>query len=763
MMLRPLVAGSLLLVVTRCAFADYEYRYIEGEAFNRGDAQGVREEGFTSWMAHPSGGKVAVFGKPAGGFLEYDIEGLQDGDYTIRIRCLALPTTKTRVLWDGKDLGFITHEQAGTSLRWSKPIGPVQGAGKHVLRLQGSDDTTQPPYVDVILLTNVNQYAPPARDQNFVRYRTAWPPLELKLAGGPQLVAPLPPLATPQGSVSTPAALSGIRVLTLGMAPPVLGQNQVQLTLSSAKAASISMVSATRAIGSQTTSGQPVEVPVRLAVGTPQTVTLPVVASSTGPDTVVIRVGAGNERVEGQYALDIPRIAAVALDEYAYPSTQGKGHWSAALTAAPGTLPSLTVDFVIQQLPAGETLLHETLPAHAQVDVPIDLSKLPVGRFRADANFQIGGQRVQGDSLEFIKFAMVSPPPPEPIRQSKAEGDRITVNGRPFQARLLYHAAPEASVVDHGFNAVQCAGFDPDPLPGIQDHLDACQKVGLYGCVALFNNQYFNKGKQFDLARLQEAVLRFKDHPALLCWDLFDEPDCAGMPPVAVQGAADLIRRFDPNHFVWVNLCHNTGVTDYLASQDLWSYDYYPFPQGTPFEYKARWLDRTDTLLAGRKPLGVCLQTYNYNRNEQRMPTPDELRTSAWLHILHGYKWFGYYSYTDHEPAGCLSHDPVLFSYTRALNAELVQLQDVILAPGAWEVVPMVPKTSKLEAREKQVGGKLYVVIVSDSREPLKATLSPSWANAQRRRLIESEMKPIGGPFETTVGPEATQVWELAR
>jgi hypothetical protein len=235
------------------------------------------------------------------------------------------------------------------------------------------------------------------------------------------------------------------------------------------------------------------------------------------------------------------------------------------------------------------------------------------------------------------------------------------------------------------------------------------------------------------------------------------------MSPATVQEAAELIRRLDPNHFIWVNLCHNTGVTDFLASQDLWSYDHYPFPQSTPFDYKVSWLDRTDSLLAGRKPLGACLQTYNYNRNEQRMPTPDELRTSAWLHVIHGFKWFGYYSYTDREPEGCLVHDPLLFSYTRALNAQLAQLQDVILAPGGWNDVAIAPKTDKLEAREKEVGGKLFVVIVSDSRQPQTATLSPSWANARRRLLIESEMKPVGGPFETSVGPEATQVWELTR
>jgi hypothetical protein len=183
----------------------------------------------------------------------------------------------------------------------------------------------------------------------------------------------------------------------------------------------------------------------------------------------------------------------------------------------------------------------------------------------------------------------------------------------------------------------------------------------------------------------------------------------------------------------------------------------------TTFDYKLRWLDTTDRELLGKRPLGTCLQTFNYNMRDQRMPTPDELRTSAWLHIIHGYKWFGYYSYYDGEPAGCLSRAPELLSYSRALNTELAQLQDLILAPGQWQDVPMAPPTDKLEAREKAVGGKLYVVVVSDSREPLTVALSPSWPNAKRRLLTESEMKPVGGKFETTLRPVATQVWELTK
>jgi hypothetical protein len=236
------------------------------------------------------------------------------------------------------------------------------------------------------------------------------------------------------------------------------------------------------------------------------------------------------------------------------------------------------------------------------------------------------------------------------------------------------------------------------------------------------------------------------------------------MKPEAVQAGADLVRKLDPNHFVWVNLCRNTQVTDYLASQDLWSYDFYPFPTLTPFSFKTSWLNQTDQQLLGKKPLGTCLQTFYYNRHEQRMPTPDELRTSAWLHIIHGYKWFGYYSYHDGEPSGCLMNTPELLSYARALNTELSQLESIILAPGNWQPVKMASQNDKLEAREKKVGERWYVVVVSDSRTPQQVKLLPSLTKGTRRLLTETDKPAAAGTtIESTLRPFATQVWELTK
>jgi hypothetical protein len=92
----------------------------------------------------------------------------------------------------------------------------------------------------------------------------------------------------------------------------------------------------------------------------------------------------------------------------------------------------------------------------------------------------------------------------------------------------------------------------------------------------------------------------------------------------------------------------------------------------------------------------------------------------------------------------------------------MVQLHDLILAPGQWRPMKMEPQSDKLEVREKKLGDKWYVVMVSDSKEPLPVKLSPSLTKGSRRLLTESAAPAVvGTAIETTLRPFATQVWEL--
>lgn len=736
-----------LLVVLTVAHADYEYRYIEGESFNRADGAGLRNEGFASWMAHPSSGKVVVFGNPAGGFVEYDVKGLGPGQYSLFVRCLALPTTKTHLLWDGKDLGPIKHDITSTSLRWSIPV-TVTGPGDHVLRLQGGEDATQWPYIDVILLTNQAGYVPPAKDADFVSFQTAW--ALLTVDGKPPLTLAPQPVTMP--------ALPELRIEKLAMDSPVLGSNGLRVTVSSQTAQEIRLSACFPQLGP---SFEPWTATLMLQPNVSQTATLKPIARRSGEQTLVVSLLMGEVVINGCYKVTLPSPATIALDEYAYPVGQQGGKWSADFSCSPDLLKTIRAELVATDLETSKVVFKAQEAAKERLEVIFGLQKLPISRYEMQARLVANGQTLLEDRRPFITYQPTAFPPLEPVKTSKAVGDTLLVNGKPFLGRLVYHAGASDRMREQGFNLVQCWGDNPDPVVGMMAHLDAAQKAGMYGSVALFNNPYLNKGAEFDLPHLERVVNAVKNHPAVWGWDLIDEPEPT-MKPEAVQAAADLVRKLDPNHLVWVNLCRNAQITDYFASQDLWSFDYYPFPALTPFSFKTTWLNASDREVLGKKPMGAVLQTFNYNHNEIRMPTPDELRTSAWLHIIHGYKWFGYYSYSDGEPSGSLSNTPQLLSYARALNTEFARLQDVILAPGQWQPVKMEPATDKLEACEKKVGEKWYVVVVSDSKEPQQVKLTPTVAQGLRRLLIESDKPATAGTvIETTVRPFATQVWEL--
>lgn len=744
------IGGLTLFLFLGAAVASafYEYRYIEGEACDRAEGQGLREEGFTSWMRHPSRGKVIVFGSPAGGFVEYEIKGLGEGPYTLFIRALDMAQTRTRVLWDGQDLGLVARDNANSvALRWSRPLGPVSGPGDHVLRLEGSEDSTQWPYIDVILLTNQPGYVPSDDDQDFVSYVTAWPLLAQEGPDGTVTSAPLPG----EAPAETPVVVQQV-----SMGAAVVGPNPVRVTLRNDGPAT--------EVALRASIGEGAGAAATLTVGEGQEATLDVQPEAwrSGPTTLRLSLSVGGrEAIAATYPLTLAPAAEITLDEYAYPDNMGTGKWTCRLLCAPDLVPQVTIAWELRQLEPERSVARETLKGAAEVTRALPLSRLPIGRYETHAVVRIGDQVVQEDTRGFIRFPTVAFPAWEPVREAKAVGDRLIVNGRPFLARLLYHSMATPEVRVRGFNLVQCWADTPDdPAPRIRQHLDACQQNGIYGTVALFHS-YFRDGLGFKLEHLQQVITALKDHPALVAWDLIDEPDGLNVTPQQVAEAATLIRQLDPNHPVWVNLCQYPRATEYLDSQDIWSFDTYPFPTLTAQAYRV-WLAISDEALLGRKVLGTCLQTYVYSRHHQRMPTPDELRSSAWLHAIHGYTWFGYYSYYDGEPAGCLANTPQLWSHVRALNSELVACQEAILGTGNWRPLPLEPDRRDVEARMKTVGDKRYVVVVNLGREAVSVSVQPHLAEFRSRLLFEADAKPeAASEIIAHLRPSAVRVFEV--
>lgn len=741
--IRSILFLSLLCagLLTTGAWSDYEYRFLECETYAAETGAGLRNEGFTSWMGHPSAGKVMVLGGP-GHWLDYEVKDLWDAEYHVYVRGLAWASgCAVDLYWNGDRVGQTRYTGPGTVLKWSDRVGTVRGPGSHTLRIVGAEGITQAPYLDVVLLTTQAGYKPPDDDQDFASYVADLPVLRL----GETSVAPRPSGASGDTTIT----------VTDASAPSwLMGTNTLKVTALAQ--------AGPRPVRAEAWFEDEPPTSRELALGADaQTVELPVVMPRSGAGTLHLRLCEGARvLLSGSYPVSAPDPFSAGLDEYAYPDTATQALWIAKAALDPALLPSVRVSVSVRRADQEQPLAeHSVVPAQ-EMSQTLDIAGLPRGRYEVRAQFLLNGRVVSEKLHRFRVHEPFALEPWEPAVRTSVTTDRVLLNGRPFLGRLLFHAAANESTRGHGFNMVQCWGGDPNPVESIGKHLDACAEAGMYGSVALFNNQYLLPGREFNLEHLREVVLRYKDHPALLMWDLVDEPDGCDITPAAVETAARLVRELDPNHIVWVNLCRPTMATDYLASQDLWSFDTYPIPSQGLQGY-LNWLDITDRLLRGRKPLGTCLQTYQYSRDRLRMPTPDELRASAYLHMIHGYTWFGYYSYYDGEPAVCLARDPELYSHTRALNGELVAFAPVLLSEGDFASVDTGLEATVCQAAMKQHEGQTYLVVVSLSTEPLTVRL-PARGGSATLLFEEERTLPIReGVLADSLRPSAARVYRI--
>lgn len=733
------------MILPTAATALDDYRYVEGEAFTNSLKSDFREKGFTPWMKSPSRSRVAIVWPD--GWLEYNIKGLSSKPYYAYVRSLAT-SADYDIFWDGVKVGSSEFPEEITALRWTRRIGAVGGEGDHTLRLVPHAKNTNVPYVDAILLTTNADYIPGNEDQEFQSFTTPLPPLLIKSG---QTQGMLTPILEKKSTLP-----ETVEILNVSASPFEIGTNRITVKLKSLldKSRSISIVAG---IG----TGKKSTTPISFSPGAEREIEI--VCDANVPGNVYLTLGVvelGKSIISGSYAVMVANPISISLDEYAYIAGTRNAVWKVVSNDPKKSIGDVTVKVAMKTRLGAKPLQHRSLSFSGQpVEASFGIGKLRPGRYTFFASFIRNGKLMLDDKRDFIIFRPAPLDVWEAVVRTEVRGDTIYMNGKPFLGRYLSHVGAGKPVRDQGYNLVPCAGWDPDPRASIQGSLDACAEAGIWGGVALFNNGYFMKDGRFNMEHIREAVLKWKDHPALWGWDIIDEPDAQNVAPEEVANAAELIRSLDPNHIVWVNLCMPGRAADYLTSQDLWSFDYYPLPSLGPFDYQRTWLDITDKQFRGKRPMGSFLQTYSAVGN--RMPTPDELRSTCYLHIIHDYKWLGYYSYSEPVPYGCLAREPALWSSTRALNSELRKLAPVIL-----DKLPFVPVAAnlgpeKLQTGLKEVNGKRYLIAVSGSPEPILVQLKIGGKFAYELFGEERTIPIKNGILKASFAPYDVNVYEI--
>lgn len=379
---------------------------------------------------------------------------------------------------------------------------------------------------------------------------------------------------------------------------------------------------------------------------------------------------------------------------------------------------------------------------------------------------------------------------PPPITSVRIKDGHLLVNDRPFFPLGVSMAAHWhlglKDVGEKGFNMVNTAGSNPDTY---RIDIDNAYANGMYSEVSL-------NGICEDLAMVEKVVLKCRNAPGLLAWQIQDEINAMRLPepkdkpyrerpyqipPEKVKLVYNLIKRLDPlKRPVWVNLCHG-WAEDHAAYQpvvDIMSADPYPVP-AAPLPMVAFYTDVTKKGCAG-KPLWMTLQMSKLRPTYagDRPPTITEARCMTYMAIAHGASGVTYYSFNEGAYFRASHSDPAYWSQWADLTAELRTLTPYILSPEITDPIKVVMLEGQedlmllpwgfaalhLSLRKTENGW--FLIAVNGINEKVRARLTLPFEVGIPQGAVRFENRTInleGNTIEDTWQPYQVHLYELAK
>lgn len=231
-----------------------------------------------------------------------------------------------------------------------------------------------------------------------------------------------------------------------------------------------------------------------------------------------------------------------------------------------------------------------------------------------------------------------------------------------------------------------------------------------------------------EIASIRRRVHDLKDHPAVLCWYMWDEPEGSLVLPERLKACREVCALEDPYHPCIMLNDSIDGILKYRDGGDILMPDPYPcFVKGglaaSPIEKVGKFMDACYEAGGGRKAVWVTPQAFNYGDCGQvngRCPTFTELRNMTYQSVAHGARGFLFYTW------GSFYNYPALSIGMPFLAREARDLKSAILAPLRAEspqISAAEPKLVDAAYRVTSVGRYLFVVNNATAPQHVKVTL----------------------------------------
>ena len=384
-----------------------------------------------------------------------------------------------------------------------------------------------------------------------------------------------------------------------------------------------------------------------------------------------------------------------------------------------------------------------------------------------DVQFQVSGQRTadfhpnSGDDALAQREADVDWSPPHrtpdiaagrhtigPVKPAKVSIDasgRFLLDGQPY----LMHSLGLEFVSDLKMLDVTAQAGFPDvcleirasqTTEELKTYFDRCAELGLRVIPWLDGD--------IPIDRLRSHITTLRNHPALLCWYVFDEP--SGERFAEADRRLKLAHELDPDHPALINYLSDK-LTGHMG--DIYSTDIYPIPHGLPMHAIQGAATMAAAAKSEHKPVWIWLQGTGYAYWMDREPTPRELSCMVYGSLIVGARGIYYFAQ--------IPRTRECWAEMRALCVELSQLSPVL---GSTDAAPAVTCDSKtVMVASYRHDNATWVVAVNTSREPCDARLRLSTKTTAVTVLFEGrKLKAAVGAWTDSFGPYERHVYRLA-
>lgn len=295
--------------------------------------------------------------------------------------------------------------------------------------------------------------------------------------------------------------------------------------------------------------------------------------------------------------------------------------------------------------------------------------------------------------------------------------------------------------------ATPCGASTPVATPAqLRTFLDAADRRGLK-CIVGLSISRTPVMETEPFLQVQELVRTFKDHPALLAYDMTDEPDSEQLPKM--RSAATLLQQIDPGHPMTLNINHvQTKIKDWSPLQHGFSMmDIY---EPSNFVYYAmRDVRRCIPWNA------VYYWTCSYNEGiGRREPSPQEFLAGAYAGIVNGASIVAPFQY---KP---VSLD--LWDAWKTLADEMESIKDAL---ATEDFVDFGDDDGKVGASLRRTTTGTYAITISLSDKPETVQLALpglKGKNTVAKVLFEKREVPVkDGVIKDAFAPNDRHVYLL--